>query len=221
MNGRALLKGLLLIVGLALAGYAFQSSPYGASLDEAWIDAQIRGHGWVGGALFIAVGGFMTAIGLPRQIVAFLAGYAFGVAAGTAIGVATALTGCVLAFSLARWVSGGLLREKLGARAARFDAFISANPFSTTLLLRLLPTGSNFITNLAAGASSIRAPVFFAATGLGYLPQTLIFALIGSGTQVAQTTQLALGVALFVVSAGIGAMLYKKIRRARQAVFEG
>lgn len=215
MNLRALFKGSALLLALALLAYGMQVSPLGALVNEHWIDTQVRGQGWSGVLLFVAVGGGLSAVGVPRQLIAFLAGYAFGLPAGVAVGVATALTGCVLGFTLARGLGRGLLRQRLGPRVARFDAFISAYPFSTSLLIRLLPTGSNFITNLVAGASSIRASRFFAGSALGYVPQTLVFALIGSGTQVDPVWRFALAVLLFVASGALAWMLYRRVRQQR------
>jgi uncharacterized membrane protein YdjX (TVP38/TMEM64 family) len=66
-----------------------------------------------------------------------------------------------------------------------------------TVLIRLLPVGSNLLTNLAAGISSIRSKHFFSGTLLGYLPQTLVFALVGSGVHIAPALKLALAIGLF------------------------
>jgi uncharacterized membrane protein YdjX (TVP38/TMEM64 family) len=209
MNARVILKGLALILSLALLGYLFKSSDLGNSVNEAWIDARVRGHGVNGALLFLLMGGVFTAIGLPRQVVAFLGGYAFNVGLGTLLGALAALLGSMLGFAYARFFARDLLRARLGARAGRFNRFIHDNPFSMTVLIRLLPVGSNLLTNLAAGMSSIRAVPFFAGTLLGYLPQTLVFALVGSGVHIAPLLKIVLAVALFLVSMMLGAYLYR------------
>lgn len=163
MNARVLLKGLGLILSLALLGYLFNASDLGNSINESWIDARIRGHGVEGTLLFLMMGAIFTAVGLPRQIIAFLGGYAFGLLSGTLLATLAALLGCMITFFYARLFGRGLLRARLGARAGRFDAFIHDNPFSMTLLIRLLPVGNNLLTNLAAGISSIRPTAFFPA----------------------------------------------------------
>lgn len=215
MNVRIFLRGLALILGLALLGYLFHTSHLGNSVNEAWIDARVRGHGVQGALLFLAMGATFTAVGLPRQIIAFLGGYAFSVLLGTLLGALAALLGCMLAFTYARLFGKGLLRTRLGARARRFDAFIHDHPFSMTLLIRLLPVGSNALTNLAAGVSSIRPGSFFSGTFLGYLPQTLVFALVGSGVHIAFELKLGLALALFFVSGGLGIYLYNRYRQGR------
>lgn len=215
MKARVIFKGLALIVSLALLGYLFKTSDLGGSVNEAWIDARVRGHGVNGALLFLLMGGVFTAIGLPRQIIAFLGGYAFSVGLGTLLGALAALLGCVLSFAYARFFGKGLLRARLGERAERFDRFIHDHPFSMTVLIRLLPVGSNLLTNLAAGISSIRPAYFFSGTLLGYLPQTLVFALVGSGVHIAPAFKLALAVGLFLISGILGVWLYRRFRHGR------
>ena len=209
MKARVLFNGLALILSLALLGYLFKSSDLGGSLNEAWIDARVRGHGLNGALLFLLMGGIFTAIGLPRQVIAFLGGYAFNIGLGTLLGALAALLGCMLSFGYARLFGQGVLRNKLGARAGRFDHFIHAHPFTMTVLIRLLPVGSNLLTNLAAGISSIRPAPFFAGSFLGYVPQTLIFVLVGSGAHLAPVLKLTLAIGLFLVSVAIGMYLYR------------
>ncbi len=210
MFARVIVKGLALILSLALLGYLFNASDLGSSVNEAWIDARVRGHGVEGALLFLLMGAVFTAIGLPRQVIAFLGGYAFNVAWGTALAALAALLGCMLSFFYARFFGKGLLPARLGARAARFNRFIHVHPVSTTLLIRLLPVGSNLLTNLAAGMSNIRPSYFFLGSLIGYLPQTLVFALVGSGVHIAPVLKFALAIALFLVSMAYGMYLYRR-----------
>ncbi|MEW6414426.1 MAG: VTT domain-containing protein [Pseudomonadota bacterium] len=210
MKARVILKGLALILSLALLGYLFNASDLGSSVNEAWIDARVRGHGVNGALLFLLMGGLFTAIGLPRQIIAFLGGYAFHLTLGTLLGALAALIGCMLAFAYARFFGKGILRARLGERVARFDRFVHDHPISMTVLIRLLPVGSNLLTNLAAGISSIRGRHFFVGTFVGYLPQTLVFALVGSGAHIAPVEKLVVAIALFLVSMGLGLYLYRR-----------
>src|SRR5512139_1362108 len=157
MKARVVLKGLALILSLALLGYLFETSDLGSSVNEAWIDARVRGHGVNGALLFLLMGGLFTAIGLPRQIIAFLGGYAFSVGLGTLFGALAALLGCMLSFGYARLFGKGLLRARLGERAGRFDRFIHDHPFSMTVLVRWLPA-------FPASAQSTSSPARCSAT---------------------------------------------------------
>lgn len=215
MKLRPIIKGLALILSLALLGYLFKTSDLGGSLNEAWIDARVRGHGLNGGLLFLLMGGLFTALGLPRQIIAFLGGYAFDVGLGTVLAALAALLGCAFSFGYARVFARSLLAARLGQRAQRFDRFISHHPLSMTVLVRLLPVGNNLLTNLAAGVSGIRPLPFLAGTLVGYLPQTLVFALVGSGAHLAPALKLGLAIGLFVLSGALGAYLYHRMRRGQ------
>lgn len=220
MRARVILKGLALILSLALLGYLFKTSDLGNSVNEAWIDARVRGHGLNGALLFLLMGGLFTAIGLPRQVIAFLGGYAFSVWLGMLLGALAALLGCMLSFAYARFFGKGFLRARLGERAGRFDRFIHDHPFSMTVLIRLLPVGSNLLTNLAAGISRIRPLPFFGGTLIGYLPQTLVFALVGSGVHIAPMLKLTLAIVLFLLSMVLGVYLYRRRRKAGEALDE-
>ncbi|MHB8915242.1 MAG: TVP38/TMEM64 family protein [Thiobacillus sp.] len=213
-DSRVIVKGLALILSLALLGYLFKKTDLGHSINEAWINEHVRRHGLQGVLLFLMMGAVFTAIGLPRQIIAFLGGYAFGVLQGTLFGALAALLGSVLAFSYARLFGRGLLGSKLGDRARRFVAFIDEHPFTMTLLLRLLPVGNNALINLAAGISNIRPLGFFSGSFIGYLPQTLVFALVGSGVQVAPGLKIGVAILLFIASGALGGYLYHRHRHA-------
>lgn len=212
MNPRVLLKGLGLILSLALVGWLFDQSDLGNAINESWIDSHIRGHGVEGTLLFLAMGAIFTAVGLPRQIIAFLAGYAFDIVLGTFYGALATLLGCAVTFIYARLFGRGLLSARFGARARRFDTFIHDHPFSMTLLIRLLPVGSNIVTNLAAGVSRVRIMPFLSASFVGFLPQTLVFALVGSGVNVSQGLRIGGAVVLFLASGVLGAYLYHRHR---------
>jgi uncharacterized membrane protein YdjX (TVP38/TMEM64 family) len=152
---------------------------------------------------------------VPRHIVSFLGGYAFGLGLGTALALAATELGCVLSFFYARLIGRPLVAKRLGARVQRIDDFLAANPFAMTLLIRLLPVGNNFATSLAAGVSRVPAQPFLLGSLIGYLPQTLVFALAGSGVEVGGRLRLALAVIFFLVSGAIGIWLYRRYRHGK------
>jgi uncharacterized membrane protein YdjX (TVP38/TMEM64 family) len=87
------------------------------------------------------------------------------------------------------------------------------------VLIRLLPVGNNLITNLLAGVSSAPLVSFLAGSLIGYLPQTVIFVLLGSGIHVQPVWSTAISVALFVASGLLGAFLYRRMRAGKS--FDG
>jgi uncharacterized membrane protein YdjX (TVP38/TMEM64 family) len=100
-------------------------------------------------------------------------------------------------------------------RIRQVDNFIRDNTFMMALLVRLLPLGSNWMVNIAAGVSGVRSVPFFTGSALGYMPQMLIFSLVGSGARVDEFWQVLLAMLLFVVAAVIGGYLYRKYRRGK------
>jgi uncharacterized membrane protein YdjX (TVP38/TMEM64 family) len=210
-----LIKGLVLIASLAALGWGLKSSGLGDMLDSHWVDAQVKGHGLNGEMIFLAIGTIAIAAGLPRQAVCFLAGYAFGFVEGVAWSSLASLLGCVVCFAYARLLGRELVLHKFAARVKKIDDFLRGNPITMTVLIRFLPVGSNLVTNLLAGVSSVRPWPFIVGSMIGYTPQTIIFVLLGSGIQVDPAMRISLSVGLFVLSAALGAYLYKRLRHGR------
>jgi len=215
MNFAHVLRGLLVMVTLAAALYLWDTQDLGNVLTNDWIDTHIKGQGLGGEILFIGLAALATGVGLPRQIVSGLAGYAFGLWLGTGLVLLGTTLGCVGSFYYARLLARAPLQHKFSGRVRRLDDFLHDNTFTMTLLIRMLPVGSNVATNLAAGVSSVRAAPFFAGSALGYLPQSLIFALLGSGVAVDPALRISLSVILFVASGALGVYLYRHFRHGK------
>ncbi len=215
MKFRTYVPGLVFLLTLIAIGYVLESGLLGGLLSEDWIDREVRGKGIPGELLYVAVGGLVTAVAVPRHVVSFLGGYAFGLGLGTALALAATEIGCVLVFFYGRFIGRPLVSERLRARVRRIEDFLAANPFSMTLLIRLLPVGNNFATCLAAGVSRVPARPFLLGSLLGYIPQTMVFALAGSGIEMGASFRVALAVLFFVVSGAIGIWLYRRYRHGR------
>jgi uncharacterized membrane protein YdjX (TVP38/TMEM64 family) len=215
MKPRVLVSGLALLATLVAIGWVIDSGVFGDVLNPAWIDTDVRGKGIGGEILFLCVAGVATAVALPRHVVSFLGGYAFGVLPGVLLALVGTLVGCIVTFFYARVIGRPLVSARLGARVQRVEDFLAAHPFWMTVLIRLLPVGNNFATNLTAGVSRVPAIPFFLGSLLGYVPQTLVFALAGSGVEVGAVWRIGIAVALFLVSGVIGAWLYRKYRHGK------
>jgi uncharacterized membrane protein YdjX (TVP38/TMEM64 family) len=218
MTPRLLLKGLILMASLVAIGWAVKVSGLAQHLDSQWVDSEIRGNGF-GWLSYLAFGAVGAAVGLPRQAICFLGGYAFGLGEGLVLAEAASGLGCLLCFLYARLLGRELVRHRFAERLARLDAFLEGHPFSMAMLIRLLPVGSNLVTNLLAGVSSAPLPPFLAGSLIGYLPQTVIFVLLGSGIHVQPIWRTAASVALFVASGLLGVLLYRRMRQGRS--FDG
>ena len=90
MTMRYIVRGLLVILALVTVGYLLKDV-----LDQQWIDAQIRDQGVRGELLFVVVCSLLGSIGLSRQVVAFLGGYAFGLSWGFALAMLAVVMACI------------------------------------------------------------------------------------------------------------------------------
>lgn len=207
-----IVRGLALLLVLVGAGVAIKTTDIGALLDEQWIDAHIRGQGLSGQMLYVAIAAGFATIGFPRQAISFAGGYAFGLVEGTGLALLATVLGCITTFTISRLMGRKLVASKMSGRVEKIDRFLGDNPFSMALLIRLMPAGSNVLTSLCAGVSSASALRFVSGSALGFIPQTFIFALAGTGVNVDAGVQVGISAALFVVSIAMGAYLYRRYR---------
>lgn len=215
LDPRVLIRGLVLIATLALIGFLLEGIGLRALLDSAWVDSEVRGKGLWGEGLFLLVGAVVIAIGLPRQMVCFLGGYAFGFWLGTLLALTATLMGSMSAFYYARFMGRAFLARRFPGKIKRLDDFLAGNPLTMALILRLSPLSYGLAANIGAGVSGVRALPFFAGSALGYLPQTIVFALLGGGMQLDPITNTILSAVLFVVSSVLGLWLWRRYRAAR------
>jgi uncharacterized membrane protein YdjX (TVP38/TMEM64 family) len=207
---RFIFRGLLVMVLLVLLAWFVQDV-----LDKDRVDALVGDRGVTGMLLFVSLCALLGSIGLSRQVIAFLGGYAFGFSNGFMLSMLAVVGACITTYTLSRGVLRRFLSGRLPARVRRIDRFLHENTFSMSMLLRLLPLGSNWMINIAAGVSSVKKRPFFLGSALGYIPQMLIFSLLGSGTRVDQFWQVAIAMALFVLAAVLGVVLYRKAARGK------
>ena len=210
IDPRQLLRGLVFIATLVLIGWIMERVGVSRLLDTGWVDGQVRGQGVAGLGLFLVVGAATVALGVPRQAISFLAGYAAGLTQGIVVALLATMLGSALVFFYARLIGRDFVRRRLGDRARRVDEFLGRNPFTTVVLIRFLPIGNNLLTNLIAGISAVPATPFLLGSAVGFVPQTIVFVLLGSGIRVDPPLRIGLSIALFVASALLGAILYRR-----------
>lgn len=183
---------------------------YLPGFDEHALALYVRGKGACGVLLYVLATAAGSAVGIPRQGLSFVGGYVFGAFVGVALATLGTTLGCALGFFLARTLGRPFLPRRFARRMEKFDAFIAGAPFTMTLTVRCLPFGSNALTNVLAGVSSIAPGSFIAGSCVGYIPQNLIFSLLGSGMRVDPFWRIFAAACLFVLAAGLGAMLLRR-----------
>ncbi len=220
MSLRGLIRGLAFLVSLVVIGFLIQALQLDGFLNKSWIDSSIRDHGLRGEILLITIGGVFVAVGLPRQVISFLAGYGLGFATGLLVALAATTLGCIITFFYARFLGRNFVARKFPTKIHRVDNFLADNPFAMTLLIRFLPAGSNLLTNLAAGVSKVGAMPFIFGSAIGYIPQTAVFALVGSGISIDPFWRISLSVLLFLICGGLGIHLYRRYRHGKSLHYE-
>ena len=204
---------LLLIIVLAVLYFPTHLLP-----DEATVASAIERAGLPGLIAFFMFGVGFTAVGLPRQLIAFVAGFVLGVIPGVLFGTVAAASGCALCYFTSRRFLRDPVSRRFPQTIEMLDRFVTNDVFLKILVLRLQPLGTNLITNLSAGVSRIDAPVFLMASAVGYIPQMVVFALLGAGIRVGSSAQTTVSVVLLGVSIVLGGWLYRRHVKRAQAV---
>lgn len=216
LDPRVLVRGLVLIATMVGVGYLFEVVGIKSMLNTGWVDQAVRGQqGLYGEALYLLVGSVVVAIGLPRQAVSFGAAYAFGPWMGLALALLSTLLGSVVTFYYARLIGRDALTRRFPDKIARIDSFLAGNEFTMAIILRLSPVSHNGTANVAAGVSGVRVVPFFAGSLVGYLPQTVVFVLAGSGFELDRAVTWSLSAVLFVASTVLGVWLWRRTRAAK------
>lgn len=209
---RFILKGLLFLIACALCGMLLSTNAIFETLNRQWIDLSIRNNGFPGVLLFTLIGASVTAIGCPRQLVAFLGGYAFGFIGGSLLSTLGVILGCFFSLNFARLAIRPLVSRLYPQRIGKVDRFLSVRPVVKTIIIRLLPLGNNLVTNLVAGVTRVKTRHFILGSAIGYYPQMAIFALMGEGVVVLSAWKIGLSVVLFGVASALSLLLYREYR---------
>tara|TARA_R110000787_G_scaffold75182_3_gene166701 strand:- start:145 stop:834 length:690 start_codon:yes stop_codon:yes gene_type:complete len=152
-------------------------------------------------------------IGLPRQIAALSAGFLFGASYGMALATISAVFGCIMTVMLARWLFANMVQRHYPLPLAKVKHFFSHDTFLKALIIRLLPAGSNFLTNILAGTARSPMQPYILGSSLGFLPQMTIFSFMGAGLRVNGQQQLIISVILLVIALLLSSYLVRKTRK--------
>ena len=133
--------------------------------------------------LAIAIGVYTcsTALSIPGGVVLSLAvGFLFGRWIGTGVILIAATLGATLVFLAARYLFADAARARLGdGIAAKLIKGFHDNAFSYMLFLRLVPLFPFWLVNLAPAFTPITVRTYVAATAIGILPGSFVFANLG------------------------------------------
>lgn len=132
--------------------------------------------------VYLGVYALVVALSLPGGAVMTLGGgFLFGPFVGGALAVLGATLGATALFLAARTAIGDALKARAGGRIAAFAEGFARNAFSYLLFLRLVPVFPFWLVNLVPAFFGVRLSTYVAATLLGILPGTFVFASVGNG----------------------------------------
>jgi uncharacterized membrane protein YdjX (TVP38/TMEM64 family) len=168
----------------------------------------------LGALTFTLILSLAMTVGLPRQITALSAGFVFGAAYGMALAMISTVLGCVFTLTLARKLFANLVQRHYPIPIAKVSHFFNHNTFLKAFIIRLLPAGSNFLTNVLAGAARSPAKPYILGSALGFVPQMVIFSMMGAGLKVGGQQQLIFSLVLLVIAIILSSYLYRKTHKS-------
>jgi uncharacterized membrane protein YdjX (TVP38/TMEM64 family) len=165
----------------SLNAFAKQVFAMFASEDFEAVRNTIAAYGAYAAGVSFALMVFQSVVApLPAFLITFANASIFGWKLGALLSWTSAMAGAVLCFFIAR-ILGRETAENLTSKAGlgEVDRFFASYGKHAILIARLLPFISFDIVSYAAGLTSMKFWPFFAATGIGQLPATLVYSCVG------------------------------------------
>jgi uncharacterized membrane protein YdjX (TVP38/TMEM64 family) len=168
-------------------------------LDIDHVRASLRQSGQWGLLLFTLVSGLAVGLGVPRLWVSAFAGALFGAVLGTIVGQLASMCGAIITFYIARLLLRSVLLRRMPDRLRVWYDRFNKHGFFWLFYIRLFPFANATVTNLVGGVSQVSLKTFLLATFLGYLPETIIFAVFGSSAAKSDYVQFAVALVAILI----------------------
>jgi uncharacterized membrane protein YdjX (TVP38/TMEM64 family) len=194
--GRWVPLGLILVImAFAVAmGWHRQLSLETLVRHRAAIEAVVTAHRAIAILAFIAI--YAAAVALSFPGAAFLTvggGVIFGTLAGGLAAVTAATLGATAIFLIAKYACGGVAgcswARRAGPLGEKLAAGFREDAFCYLVFLRLVPLFPFWLVNLIPAPAGVGLVPFVAATALGIIPATFVFAFFGAGLNSAIAAQ--------------------------------
>ncbi|HSF19465.1 MAG TPA: TVP38/TMEM64 family protein [Vicinamibacteria bacterium] len=131
-------------------------------------------------ALYIATYCLVAGLSLPGAVILTLAGgFLFGGFWGTVFVNIGATSGATLAFLAARYLLRDWVEARFGNHLGPIQEGFAKNAFSYLMTLRLIPLFPFFLVNLVSGLTRVGVGTYVAATGIGIVPGSFVYAYAG------------------------------------------
>ena len=159
---------------------------------------------------FVAISAALTVAFFPGPLLAGASGLLFGTALGFPLSLCAAVLGASAAFLLARAVGRDAVEQVAGPRVRAVRDAVSRRGFLAILYARILPGVPYSLVNYGAGLTSIRLPVFAAATALGAAPRAFAYTALGGSLDDLGSPEAIAAIAVLVVMAIGGVIAFRR-----------
>jgi uncharacterized membrane protein YdjX (TVP38/TMEM64 family) len=152
----------------------------------AWTAPWLKAHGHLGIGLFVLGSATLAGVAvLPTHPQSALAGWAFGLKAGSVASLLGIAGASVIGYLIARRASGDRIVRLISEQPkwkAVYDALIGSSPTRALLIVTLVRVASSpfAITNLVMAACKIRPWIYLLGTVVGIAPRTIVMVFLGA-----------------------------------------
>jgi uncharacterized membrane protein YdjX (TVP38/TMEM64 family) len=158
--------------------------PFGFDLSQKGIFERVELLGPWRGPAIVGLMILHSFVPFPAEVVTFAAGRLLGPVWGTVFAWTGAMIGAVLAFALSRAFGRSFVDAVLPERAReRLESWSTTKSAMTLLVARFIPVIAFNLINYAAGLTPVRWWTFIWTTGVGILPLTVFFVVLGERMQ--------------------------------------
>lgn len=205
---KLLLKPLLL-TGLLTLGFASLHFQWWGSFSELDLLNRLFEQHWaIAWPTFVITSVVYTALGGPRQVLAFTCGYLMGGLPGALLSTVLTGFGALVAIYCVRNIDMEWMLKRHGERVAFIRRLLADDTWLWICTVRLMPVGSNLATNIAVALARLSTPAVFWGSLLGYLPQMLLFSFAGAGLALHDEQQIWISLLMLVLSTALVLYLY-------------
>lgn len=168
---------------------------------------------WINALVFMATGGILIGLGIPRLWISALAGMIFGIVVGTLFGIFAALIGASLDYFAAALFMSKFVTRLSGYRIDRLKEGFRKKAFLWTLYFRLFPLSNSTAVSLLAGSCRIPFMPYLAGSVLGFIPLAFVMSFLGNGSANGSLIQISTGLACLFI---LHILLFVAKRKSKQ-----
>lgn len=220
-EAQLLVKPLALTAVLTLAFVALHQGWWGDFNEEDLLRGLFQQHWSIAWPVFGLCAVVYTAVGGPRQVLSFACGYLLGGWWGGVLSTVLTGAGALLTMSVVRHAGMDWVRHRHAARIELTRQLLGKDTWLWILIIRLMPVGSNLLTNVAAALAGLSRRAVLMGSLPGYLPQSLLFSYAGRGFALQDSSKLWISLVLLVASTALGWVLYHHGFKQRLAQIKG